>query len=62
MNAGSLLYWAPNDKRSLRNIGATPASYQVIRVTSAKSPSRPQTEDSQSARNPGQAKRLRAPW
>jgi quercetin dioxygenase-like cupin family protein len=38
MNAGSLLYWAPNDKRSLRNIGATPASYQVIRVTSAKSP------------------------
>ncbi len=38
MNAGSLLYWAPNDKRSLRNIGTTPASYQVIRVTSAKSP------------------------
>jgi len=37
MNAGSLLYWAPNDKRTLRNIGATPASYQVIRVTSAKS-------------------------
>jgi quercetin dioxygenase-like cupin family protein len=38
MNAGSLLYWAPNDKRTLRNIGATSASYQVIRVTSAKSP------------------------
>ena len=41
MNAGSLLYWAPNDKRSLRNIGATPASYQVIRVTSARSPKPP---------------------
>jgi quercetin dioxygenase-like cupin family protein len=41
MNAGSLLYWAPNDKRTLRNIGATPASYQVIRVTSAKSPKPP---------------------
>jgi quercetin dioxygenase-like cupin family protein len=38
MNAGSLLYWAPNDKRTLRNIGSTPTSYQVIRVTSAKSP------------------------
>ena len=41
MNAGSLLYWAPNDKRTLRNIGAAPASYQVIRVTSAKSPQPP---------------------
>jgi mannose-6-phosphate isomerase-like protein (cupin superfamily) len=38
MGEGSLLYWAPNDKRSLRNIGSTPASYQVIRVTSDKSP------------------------
>ena len=38
MNQGSLLYWAPNDKRTLRNIGSTPTSYQVIRVTSAKSP------------------------
>jgi len=38
MNEGSLMYWAPNDKRSLRNIGSTPTSYQVIRVTSAKSP------------------------
>jgi quercetin dioxygenase-like cupin family protein len=38
MNAGSLLYWAPNDKRTLRNVGSTPTSYQVIRVTSAKSP------------------------
>jgi quercetin dioxygenase-like cupin family protein len=38
MNEGSLLYWAPNDKRNLRNVGSTPTSYQVIRVTSAKSP------------------------
>ena len=41
IGAGSLLYWAPNDKRTLRNTGATPASYQVIRVTSAKSPKPP---------------------
>ena len=38
MKEGSMLYWAPNDKRSIRNIGTTPASYQVIRVISAKSP------------------------
>ncbi|MDQ1450876.1 MAG: hypothetical protein QOK38_742 [Acidobacteriaceae bacterium] len=38
MNEGSLLYWVPNDKRTLRNIGSTPTSYQVIRVTSVKSP------------------------
>jgi glyoxylate utilization-related uncharacterized protein len=38
MNAGSLLYWTPNDLRSLRNVGSTPTSYQVVRVTSAKSP------------------------
>lgn len=38
MNEGSLLYWVPNDKRTLRNIGSTPTSYQVIRATSAKSP------------------------
>ncbi len=38
MNAGSLLYWAPNDKRTLRNVGSVPTSYQVFRVTSAKSP------------------------
>jgi quercetin dioxygenase-like cupin family protein len=38
MNEGSLVYWAPNVKRTLRNIGVTPTSYQVIRVTSAKSP------------------------
>jgi quercetin dioxygenase-like cupin family protein len=41
MNEGSLLYWAPNVKRMLRNIGSTPTSYQVFRVTSAKSPTPP---------------------
>jgi uncharacterized cupin superfamily protein len=41
MNAGSLMYWAPNDKRTLRNIGTAPASYQVTRVTSARSPKPP---------------------
>jgi hypothetical protein len=38
MAAGSVLFWAAADQRSLRNLGATPASYQVIRVTTAKSP------------------------
>ena len=38
MNAGSLLYWAPNVKRTTRNVGSVPTSYQVFRVTSAKSP------------------------
>jgi quercetin dioxygenase-like cupin family protein len=38
MNAGSLMYWAPTDKRNLRNIDVTPASYLVIRATSDKSP------------------------
>lgn len=36
MQAGSVMYWAPSDKRGLRNIGATPASYQVIRITPPK--------------------------
>ncbi len=38
MKEGSVLYWAPGDKRGLRNVGTGPASYEVIRVTSAKSP------------------------
>jgi quercetin dioxygenase-like cupin family protein len=38
MKEGSMLYWAPNDKRMLSNIGTTPASYQIIRVVSSKSP------------------------
>jgi quercetin dioxygenase-like cupin family protein len=41
MAAGSVLFWAADDKRSLRNLGVTPASYQVIRVTTAKSPKPP---------------------
>jgi quercetin dioxygenase-like cupin family protein len=38
LHQGSMLYWAPNDRRSVRNIGPTPAAYQVIRVISTKSP------------------------
>jgi quercetin dioxygenase-like cupin family protein len=38
MNQGSMWYWVPNDKRTVRNIGTTPAVYQVIKVTSDKSP------------------------
>jgi quercetin dioxygenase-like cupin family protein len=43
MAPGSVLFWAADDKRSLHNLGATPASYQVIRVTTAKSPKPPAT-------------------
>lgn len=38
MHAGSVLFWSPNVKRTIRNIGTTPASYQVFRVTTARSP------------------------
>jgi quercetin dioxygenase-like cupin family protein len=38
ISAGSFFYCAPNDKRTFRNIGATPAVYQVIKVMSDKSP------------------------
>jgi len=41
MAAGSMVYWVPNDKRTLRNLGSAPASYQVLKVTSAKSPNPP---------------------
>lgn len=41
MNAGSLMYWAPTDRRNFRNIGNTQASYLVIRATSDKSPRPP---------------------
>jgi len=34
----SFFYCAPNDKRTFRNIGTTPAAYQVIKVVSDKSP------------------------
>jgi quercetin dioxygenase-like cupin family protein len=35
LKEGSLFYCAPNDKRTFRNIGGAPASYQVIKVVSA---------------------------
>jgi len=38
INEGSFFYCAPNDKRTFKNIGATPASYQVIKVVSARTP------------------------
>jgi XRE family transcriptional regulator, regulator of sulfur utilization len=38
MKEGSLFYCAPNDKRTFKNIGAVPASYQVFKVVSDKSP------------------------
>jgi quercetin dioxygenase-like cupin family protein len=38
LKEGSLFYCAPNDKRTFRNIGAGPASYQVIKVVSARTP------------------------
>ena len=38
LKEGSLFYVAPNDKRTFKNIGATPAAYQVIKVVSDKAP------------------------
>jgi len=38
MNAGSIVYWSPNVKRTLTNFGSVPTSYEVFRVTTAKSP------------------------
>jgi quercetin dioxygenase-like cupin family protein len=38
LKEGSLFYCAPNDKRTFKNIGATPAAYQVIKVVSDKTP------------------------
>jgi quercetin dioxygenase-like cupin family protein len=38
LKEGSLFYCAPNAKRTLRNIGTTPASYQVIKVVSDRTP------------------------
>jgi|GEM_PF-272574 len=38
LKEGSLFYCAPNDKRTFKNIGTTPAAYQVIKIVSAKSP------------------------
>jgi mannose-6-phosphate isomerase-like protein (cupin superfamily) len=38
IKAGSFFYCAPNSKRTFRNIGTVPATYQVIKVVSEKSP------------------------
>ena len=38
MKAGSCFYIAPNDGRSFKNIGASTASYLVIKVVSEKTP------------------------
>lgn len=38
LKEGSFFYCAPNDKRTFKNIGDTPAAYQVIKVLSAKTP------------------------
>lgn len=38
LKAGSLFYFAPNDKRTFRNIGTVPAAYQVLKVVSARTP------------------------
>lgn len=38
MHEGSMLFWPADVKRTLRNVGNTPTSYQVIRVTTDKSP------------------------
>jgi quercetin dioxygenase-like cupin family protein len=41
MSAGSFYYVAPNDERTMKNIGTQPCSYQVIKVVSERSPSLP---------------------
>ncbi len=38
LKEGSFFYCAPNDKRTFKNIGPTPAAYQVIKIVSAKTP------------------------
>lgn len=38
LKAGSFFYCAPNDRRSLRNVGSGPASYLLIKVVSDRSP------------------------
>jgi quercetin dioxygenase-like cupin family protein len=38
LKAGSLFYCVPNAKRTFKNIGAIPASYQVLKVVSARTP------------------------
>jgi quercetin dioxygenase-like cupin family protein len=41
IGAGSLFYVAPNDERTMRNIGSAPCSYQVFKVVSDRSPQKP---------------------
>lgn len=41
LGAGSFFYVAPNDERTMTNIGKEPCSYQVIKVVSDKSPLEP---------------------
>jgi quercetin dioxygenase-like cupin family protein len=41
IGAGSLFYCAPNAKRTFTAAGGTPATYQVIKVVSDKSPGQP---------------------
>ncbi len=38
LKEGSFFYCAPNDKRTFKNIGTTPAAYQVIKIVSARTP------------------------
>jgi quercetin dioxygenase-like cupin family protein len=38
---GSFYYVAPNDERTMKNIGTGPCSYQVIKVMSDRSPQKP---------------------
>jgi quercetin dioxygenase-like cupin family protein len=38
LKEGSVFYYAPNDKRTFKNIGTTPATYHVIKVISDKTP------------------------
>ncbi len=38
LGAGSFYYVAPNEERTMRNIGTEPCSYQVIKVVSDRSP------------------------
>jgi quercetin dioxygenase-like cupin family protein len=41
LGAGSFYYVAPNDERTMKNIGTEPCSYQVIKVVSDRSPPKP---------------------
>jgi XRE family transcriptional regulator, regulator of sulfur utilization len=38
---GSFFYVAPNDERTMRNLGTGPCSYQVFKVVSDRSPQKP---------------------